>query len=214
MAKLPEPPSADALRLIDPVVRELPADTMISRLFFMAGRYPTQWDEFRTFGPTASRFDHHTSNVDGGAYDQDRGVMYGAIGPQAIPTCLAEVFQMTRLIDRHSGKPVLTGFRLCQGLTLLDLSGPFATAIGASMAIHSGPRPRARRWAQTLYEAYPDIQGLSYSSSMNGGASAVVLFERAAMAIPQRPVFHRLLSDPIMHRVVLATGESIGYQMV
>lgn len=140
--------------------------------------------------------------------------MYAAVGSVAIPTCLAEVFQMTRLIDRHASEPVLTGFRTCSALTLLDLRGPFATAIGASMAISSGPRPRARRWAQSLYAAYPDAHGLFYSSSMNGGAPALVLFERGQHAIPQRPAFHRLLNDPVMESVVLQTGHSIGYQMV
>lgn len=214
MAKFPEPPSVEVLASIPPVLVELPAETLLTRLFFMGGPYPTQWNTLRYFGPTANRFDHHLPDANGAPFAQDRGVMYAAVGSAAIPTCLAEVFQMTRLIDRHASEPVLTGFRTCSELSLLDLSGPFATAIGASMAINSGPRPRARRWAQALYAAYPDVHGLFYSSSMNGGAPALVLFERAVRAIPERPTFHRLLNDPVMESVVLQTGHSIGYQMV
>ena len=140
--------------------------------------------------------------------------MYLATGPEAIPTCLAEVFQATRLIDRQARDPVLSGFTLAAQLTLLDLTGPFATAIGASMAIHAGPRPRARRWAQQLYEAYPEIDGLLYCASMYGNAPAVALFERGARAIPQRPVFHRELRDAVMANILTETGRVIGYEVV
>ena len=140
--------------------------------------------------------------------------MYLATGPKAIPTCLAEVFQATRLIDRNARDPVLSGFRLAAPLVLLDLTGPFATAIGASMAIHAGSRPRAQRWAQQLYVAYPDIDGLLYCASMYGNAPAVALFERAARAIPKRPVFHRELRDTVMAGILTQTGRAIGYAVV
>ena len=81
---------------------------------------------------------------------------------------------------------------------LLDLGGAFATKLGASTAIHSGPRSRARAWARRLYEAYPDIQGLQYGSSMNGHAPAIVLDERAKRALPEGPQSHRALNDDML----------------
>jgi|GEM_PF-4915490 len=115
--------------------------------FFAAGDYPSTWDAFRHYGPSASRFDHHVPDDDGVPQVQERGVMYLAAGSESLPTCLAEVFQATRIIDRYSRDPILAGFELRDSLTLRNLRGTFATAIGASTAIHSGQRPRARRWA-------------------------------------------------------------------
>ncbi len=164
--------------------------------------------------PTTSRFDHQIPDGQVRGQVQNRGIMYLATGSEAIPTCLAEVFQATRLIDRNARDPVLAGFALATDLTLLDLTGPFATAIGASMAIHAGPRPRARRWARQLYEAYPEIDGLLYCASMYGNAPAVALFERGARAIPKRPVFHRELRDAVMANILTETGRVIGYEVV
>lgn len=214
MAKFPEPPGLEALQSITPVTAMLQADTTVTRLLFAGGTYPTTWDAFRYYGPTTSRFDHHLPDGQGRAQVQERGIMYLATGPKAIPTCLAEVFQATRLIDRHNRDPVLVGFVTKAPLTLLDLTGPFATAIGASMAIHSGPRPRARRWAQQLYTAYPEIDGLLYCSSMYGNAPAVALFERGVLALPSRPVFHRELRDAVLASILTETGQLLGYQVV
>src|SRR5438876_678273 len=66
---------------------------------------------------------------------------------------------------------------------------------GASMAISSGPRPRARAWARTIYSAYLDADGVWYGSSMHGNTPCVGLFERAADAVPPRPDIHRALAD-------------------
>ena len=65
---------------------------------------------------------------------------------------------------------------------------------------HSGPRSRSRAWARELYDAYPDIQGLHYGSSMNGHAPAVAvaLTERGQRAMPQLPQFHRALNDDML----------------
>ena len=72
------------------------------------------------------------------------------------------------------------------------------------MAINAGARPRARRWAQQFYQAYPDLAGLYYASSMHRNAAAVALNERALAlgVMPVRPVFHRVLADPSMWRVL------------
>ncbi len=214
MAKFPEPSSVEELGEIPPVIISIPAGTEVYRIFYSGVDYPSNWNGFRYFGPTASRFDHQLEGQKGEGLVQDRGIMYLAIGAEAIPTCLAEVFQASRVIDRHAKKPVLTGFALQSDVRLLDLSGPFATRIGASSAIHSGPRPRARRWSQNLYQAYRDIDGLYYCSSMNGNHPAIALYERANTVVPAYPLFHRLLSDPALTAVLIETASKIGYRVV
>jgi hypothetical protein len=140
--------------------------------------------------------------------------MYLAAGPESIPTCLAEVFQETRVIDRYSRDPILCGFALENPITLLDLRGTFATALSASAAIHSGPRPRARRWSQQLYLAYKAIDGILYCSSMYANEPAIALFERGQRAIPKRPVFHRELKDPVLAYILTETGKKIRYDVI
>ena len=214
MSKFPEPPGADLLGTIPAAIHTLPAGTEVARIFFAGGDHPTTWDRFRYYGPTASRFDHQLADDNGQSHVQGRGIMYLAEGSESIPTCLAEVFQTTRVIDRYSRNPILTGFELADSLMLLDLRGAFATAIGASMAIHSGPRPRARRWAQQLYLAYPELDGFLYCASMYGNEHVIALFERGQRGIPKRPVFHRELKDPALANILTETGQKIGYSII
>lgn len=211
MAKFPEPPGVAVLKKIPAVVRTYEKGTLVWRIHYAAGPYPTQWNEFRFVGPTSSRFDHHIPDVKGKSCLQNRGIIYLANNG---PTCIAEVFQATRVIDRNSGTPWLAGFRLASKVKLLDLTGVFATTIGASMAINSGPRPRAQRWSQQLYDAYPKIDGILYCSSMYGNAESVALFERGQRTIPTLTVFHRAFSDPAMLTMLIETGKKINYLVV
>jgi hypothetical protein len=87
--------------------------------------------------------------------------------------------------------------------------------MGASMAIHSGHRARARGWARDLYEAYPTIEGIQYASSMNGGAPALALNERALRndPFPPHPLFHRALADDILLDPLKHAARSLGYAL-
>jgi len=214
MPKFPEPPNEAVLSQIPAVTQTLPTGAVVSRIFFADGDYATTWDMFRYFGPTASRFDHHLLDAKGVSHVQNRGIMYLATGPESIPTCLAEVFQTTRVIDRNSRNPCLVGFALAAPLTLLNIRGTFATTIGASSVIHSGQKPRARRWAQKLYAAYPTIDGLFYCSSMYGNEPAIALFEKGQKAIPKKPLFHRELKDPALVNILTETAKKITYLLV
>jgi hypothetical protein len=140
--------------------------------------------------------------------EQERAVLYSA--PQ-VDTCAAEVFQTTRRTDRIRNAPALVIFSLNLPIILLDLCGAFPTKIGASTAIHSGPRSRARTWARQLYEAYPDVQGFQYGSSMNGYAPAIVLNERAREALPKEPPFHRALNDDMLVDVLQRIALRLSY---
>lgn len=127
------------------------------------------------------------------------------------PTCLAEVFQDVRVIDRSARDPWLVGFSLARDVALLDLTGTWPTRAGASMAINAGPRPRAQRWSQAIYEAYPDLEGIYYPSSMNANRPAIALYERALTALPRAPVFHRPLRDPALLSVLRHVAQDLGY---
>lgn len=190
-----------------PVTRVLAAGTRCWRVYFQGGSHPSTWNAFRGFGPTSARFDHHVAP----AREQKRQVLYAAAAPL---TCLAEVFQDTRTIDRRRSAPWLVAFELARPAVLLDLSSRWPTQAGASMAINSGPRPRARRWSQAIHAAYPGVQGLLYPSSMNANAPAYALYERATGAIPPRPVFHRAVADAALTAAIVRAGTRLGYAVV
>ncbi len=176
-------------------------------MYFRAGRHPTTWDDFRSFGPvSSSRFDHH----DEPPQAQGKAISYLAL---AGPTCLAEVFQETRLIDRTSRDPWLVAFKTDRDLKLLDLTGTWPTRAGASMALNTGRRDRARRWAAAIHKGYPKIEGLLYASSMRANQPCIALNERARNALPASPLFHRPLSDPTLLRVLKNTAADIGYDL-
>src|SRR5688500_10965621 len=99
MPKFPEPPATLALTA---QLKPFPAGTLCWRIYFGAGPHPISWDGFRFFGPTAARFDHH----DDPPAVQAKGVLYAA---SSAVTCLAEVFQATRVIDRNHRQPWLVG---------------------------------------------------------------------------------------------------------
>ena len=175
----------------------MPKGTILARVYFTAGRHPTRWNEFRHYGPTNARFDHQVLNARNEPFEQDRSVFYCATDAK---TCLAEVFQETRVIDRSRKAPWLVVFELARGVTLVDLTASYPTRAGASMAINSRSRVRARAWAQAFYQAYPKLQGIYYASSMHGNAPAVALTDRveAAAVLPTHPMFNRALTDDAM----------------
>jgi len=130
------------------------------------------------------------------------------------PTCFAEVFQDTRVIDRVAKDPWLAGFALQLSLKLLDLSGSWPTRAGASMAINTGPRPRAQRWSRAIYEAYSNGQGLHYPSSMHRNSPVIALYERGLPALPPVPIFHRPLRDPALLSVLKQVARDLGYGLI
>jgi hypothetical protein len=208
MPKFPEPPDVATLRRLPPRLRQLPAGTRLWRVYFRGGRHPGVWNRWRDFGPVATaRFDHHLPPP----RRQARSILYAALDGA---TCLAEVFQARRLIDRSANQPWLVGFSLTSDLLLLDLRGTWPTAAGASMALASGPRPRAQRWSRVIYEAYPDVQGLWYPSSMHANRPAVALYERAVAAAPPLPDVHRALNDPPLLLPFSRIATTLGYTLV
>ncbi|MFQ6755308.1 RES family NAD+ phosphorylase [Cereibacter sphaeroides] len=213
MAKFPEPPPAATLAALGPEIATLPAGTPLARIFFRGGDHPMGWNDFRFWGPGSGRFDPHLPDALGAPQVQVRGILYaaGSAAPGALAVCAAEVFQETRIIDLTGRAPWFAVFALARPLTLLDLTGPWPTRAGASAAIASGPKARARRWSRVFYEAFPAIDGLLYPSSMGGNAPVMALYERARPALPDSPDFHRALADPALRVPVLRAAGVIGY---
>lgn len=212
MAKFPNSPGVALLAAVAPAFHVLPAGSTLARVYYTRSHHFQSWDQFRYFGPLNSRWDHHIPNVDGSPITQARGVYYAACDAR---TCLAEVFQVTRRIDRVFQAPWLVVFETGAQLTLLDLTGEFATRMGASMAIHSGSRGRARAWARDLYEAYPEAQGILYAASMHGGRAAFALNERALQRrlFPAHPLFHRALADDALLDTLKHAASDLGYAL-
>jgi hypothetical protein len=207
LPKFPEPPAVAEFAGIEPDWRVLPEGTLLWRLYFRGGSHPTFWNTFRAYGPTSGRFDHHLPPPQA----QDRTILYAA---EEGAICFAEVFQDTRIIDRTARDPWLAAFLLRHPLRLLDLTDVWPTRAGASMAINTGPRPRAQRWSRCLYEAYPQGEGVYYSSSMYRNRPCAALFERAVSTVPGVPEFHRPLWDPALLPVIRRVAKDIGYGLV
>ena len=211
MAKYPHPPETGTLQAVAPEIRTLDSGTRVYRIFQSSSQHEPYWNTFRFFGPTSSRFDHQLPDEYGQPQVAERGILYGAVGAEAIPTCIAEFFQNTGTIDRHTGSPVLCAFTLEHPLHLLDLSGAFLTNMGMSIPLNAGTRPWARCWTQKLYEAYAQIHGIYYCSSSYGNHPAIALFERARLSMPDYPDFHRLLSDPALDDTIITMANTVGY---
>jgi hypothetical protein len=204
VAKFPWPPPVDFLRRVRPERHTLRSGSLVARIYSRGGRDPSTWNDFRYSGPIASaRFDHHVPG-------EHRGVLYGAT---SLATCVAEVFQGTRLVDRSADDRCLTAFRTTRPVRLLDITGDWPTRAGASQAIASGPRNRAQAWARAIYDAYPTLEGVWYPSSMHGGHPAVVLFERAADALPADPDLDVPLTHPGLLPDLTRAANALGYLM-
>lgn len=195
------------LASVPPEWHDMAGGDLLFRVYSRADHYPTTWNQFRTYGPMQARFNHHLSPP----HTQTRAILYAAT---QMHTALAEIFQNGRTINTIVSEPWLAGFRLTRAIRLLDLTGSWPTRAGASVALSSGARPRARRWSQAIYDAYPGAEGLWYPSSMYGNRPCVALYERAQPAMPLFPVIDRALADPALLQELDRAATTIGYALV
>ncbi|MEQ1564515.1 MAG: RES domain-containing protein [Myxococcota bacterium] len=117
-------------------------------------------------------------------------------------------------MERVPRAPAWVAFDTVSDLRLLDLTGTWPTRAGASMAINTGRRDRARRWSQAMYAAFPNVDGLWYPSSMYANQPCVALYERAQASLPRNPVFHRLLADPAVLRRLKGACVAVNYVLL
>ncbi len=207
--KLPDRPDLALLAASIPEYYDMGTDTVLWRIHRTTGPHVAPFNTLRTFGPIRScRFDPHP---DGPATEhQGIGVLYAAGNLQ---TSLAEVFQITRVIDCVSGAPAASAFHLRRTVKLLDLTGEWPVRSGASHVINTGRRSAARAWARAFVAVWPDIDGLRHTSSMTGG-SCTTLFSPAADALPGRPDHSFLLTEPAYRDWTFVAADMIGYDII
>lgn len=180
-------------------VVELPKGMLLGRIHSQGGPYPTRWDEFRSFGPTGSRFDHHPPPPP--RQHTDRSVLYAAPRlpgrGQVLRTCIAECFRDRGHIELSRDAPYFVLFRLAQPVRLLDLAdSDWVSLAGGNAAISSGPRDMCRQWAASIWQQYGDgLDGLLYTCSNVPSERSAVLWERAVPAVPDKPAAHPPLTS-------------------
>jgi len=59
VAKVPQHPDLDRLESTVPQWHAVEPGELLWRVYFRSGEHPSRWHQFRTFGPTDARFDHH-----------------------------------------------------------------------------------------------------------------------------------------------------------
>lgn len=182
------------------------------RIYRRGGDFPTLWNAFRHFGPTAARFDHQLPDERGCGRVRDRGILYAATD---IVTAIAEVFRQRRVIHRGPDAPWLVSATLARELVLLDLSDTFALRAGGSMKLVSGPTVYAQAWSRGFHDVHPDVQGIRFPSSLTN-RPVVALYERAPVVGPftPPPLFHRALHDALLLEPLRNAAREIGYEPI
>lgn len=219
--RLPAPDTARFPALASGDVRTLPPTQLIGRIHSQAGARPTAWNEFRRFGPTRSRFDHHPPQP---RTHPDRAVLYGSPALPGVSgstwpvlaTCVVECFRDRGVIELSRDSPYFVLFRTVRQLNLLDVAdSTWVTRAGGNAAISSGSRSDARTWARAIdahYTGAHAVDGIVYTCSNIPPARSIVLWERARDALPERPLVHRPLSDASLRAEleVYATETGLG----
>lgn len=184
--------------------------TRLVRLHYQGGAHPSGWNEFRTWGPTLARFDHHPSPE---GDHPDFGILYASRGQDAFNTVLAEFFSRggdtVGPIERSRNQPTLSVFTLDGPVRVLRLESSWVARAGGNQAICSGGRAQARAWARQIHATFPRVDGLLYRSSIWGPGACLALWERAERAVPTRPDATRLLDDPTMDVPLAAAAEEL-----
>ena len=81
------------------------------------------------------------------------------------------------------------------------------------MSISTGKRKRAREWSRAIYDAFPQLAGIRYASSMDANRPAFALYERAKPAIPARAVLNEPLSAPGLALLLARAAVRFGYRV-
>jgi hypothetical protein len=203
VVKLPaRPPSPVAIS--DDDLTLLPRQTVLWRIHPTSGPHVTAWNTLRFYGPTAGRFDPHPP--------PPRTHTGYAVGYAALEayTTFAEVYQRTRTINVTARSPYLTAWQSARPLRLLDVTGTWPAANGASHAINTARHDYCRAWARAIHDHPAAVDGLLHSSAMTG-SRAVTLFTPARDSFPYLAELSRALADPALGGIVETAARRINY---
>ena len=209
-------PAPDRARIAGTTIRHdditrLGAGTRVARIHALGGAHPLPGNGMRSYGPTTSRFDHHTEPR---RAHPVRSIAYLTFGPTRFVAALAEYFQDANggvsPIDRVNRQPAITQFELAADVQLLDLDSGWVTRAGGNQAIISGRRSRAREWARAVYAEHRSIQGVAFRSSVWPPGQCIALWERGSGAIPAAPLTSRTLDDPVLDAAVAGAALDLG----
>jgi hypothetical protein len=214
---LPPPDPTRFPVLADEHVQLIRPGVPVGRIYFAGGPFPAVWDDFRWFGPTGSRFDHHQPPA---RVHTGRAIMYLAPAltdsrytMSVLETALVECFRDTGTVDASTDLPHLVLFTPTRPLRLLDLAdSDWVTIAGANAAISGGRRDTARRWASAIYDHYTGagaVDGLIYTTSNKPANRSIALWERGADALPDRPD----LNEPLNHLALRPAVETFAYRV-
>jgi RES domain len=208
-----DPPAPDVLRSLGIQADEsrvISVDEVWWRVHRTVGGHVLAWNAFRTYGPLL-RFDPHALPK---GEDPGHGVWYGASTPDA---ALGEAFQVDRTIDRELQSPYLTGLSFTRPLTVLDLAvdsaGAWATRVGGTFAMSTGPHEVTQHWARSIAGAFPDLDGLRYNSRF-AGTPCLALFLPTLTAMPVRPKLSLPLTHPDLTSRIAGAARRLGYSVV
>ena len=199
---LPERTSADTSYGCDDLI--LRPGSWIVRIYSHAGRHPQRWWEFRqTEIPTPGRFDALDAvGVDGVCYlairsADERADPAEPSATSALPTCLAEVLQNRPVLDRLDERSLVIA-RLTSVVTVLDASSDWAARAGAGAHLSTAPKHLTSQWATAIAQRWPDLQGMTWISSVRPQGRALALWSpRARQQLAGAELFvHRSLADP------------------
>lgn len=206
-AKLPSRPPGD-LASRSPDWCHQPTDRPLWTIADGAGRFARPFGEMRTYGPLrTARFDPHPEPPGEASGEL---VLYAACD---LPTVIAERYQHRRAVGLADAvRPVVYSWFATRPFRLLDLTGPAALRLGASHAISTGPRAVCRSWARALRSAWPDADGLRYSSSTTG-RECLALFAPAVASFPSAPALALPvnLGSPQWQALIQGVCAELGY---
>lgn len=180
------------------------ADSVV-RIYSSKGSHAARWSTFRHYGPVSSmRFDHQPRPA---RLHPSRGVSYAAGAWTALDghvtdpleVAVLERFQGSGVIDRSTDSPRYVIWKPTRPLQLLQLTDSnWLARVGGNAALVSGARGVARTYSRAIYRAYPDVDGLIWSSSVLPPGRSMVLYERAHDALPAAPASDRPLLEPFL----------------
>lgn len=220
----PAPPSDQLEELAEGDLVTLQAGTLWGRTFWHAGRHPTRWDRMRQIAlPSPGRFDPFAAGPDQAVMSvalpypllavdinalEDAGAAIEPGEASLLATALAEVAQapappaaaarLLAMLDRLDQRTFAIG-RFTEHVTLLDLTGSWATRSGVGTHLSTAPHVESSVWSASIAARWPELSGVLYASSRRAVFRAAALWAPGEPAISSSLLaFHRTLDDPLL----------------